>query len=532
MTTATKAKKATTGLVRTRAAVRVERLSVSDWANGEGLFKGLILGDPSSGKTRWSSAFPAPIYLACEATVGASIVTRKIRYGDTVDSPHVVRITGSDSMFDALEWLTTQKQYRTAVFDTADGYADTLKSEWAKAENAGIFTGREAWSFLEGKMSLTLERLLSLDMNVIILCHLKENQVEEPTNVPGQTVKKTLYEPLLQGATQEKIFRDLNLVGLMKREFVGDTEVRGITFEATPQFPFLKDHFYLEPPGTQQFGRKFWPITLDDGTKGSGDPETFVATNYGALFTAILEGMEGLVEPAVISEIPDASLPSGAGVLPADAPGGPVTPAPAAPKPPAKAAAAKPAAPAAPAAPAVDPKVAEAAAKLAEVINADIEVPEPTPEVEVTVTSGTDVPAQAAVSEPETPQVVQQVNATTGEVRDAPSGAVAETPAVEQAQAPDQHEQAVQTVQETLGGEVIAEKTPAEVNPNGCGVCGKSPDAPGESVDLWTVSRLQHRTLVLPDGRSFFETKGACRDCMEVLKSDKANGTGLYAQAS
>jgi hypothetical protein len=53
------------------------------------------------------------------------------------------------------------------VIDTLDGYQRKVKEEWLAENKQAIFTGRDAWGFLESKMSQLLTRLLNLDYNII-----------------------------------------------------------------------------------------------------------------------------------------------------------------------------------------------------------------------------------------------------------------------------------------------------------------------------------------------------------------------------
>lgn len=516
-----------------RKPVVIKQIGADHWAGGKGNVKQLILGGPDVGKTRYSSAYPRPLWLACEPleVVAASIAGRKIDYEGGAGAPHIVEIESSDGLFDTLDWLDTLPakvkagelpKYQTAVLDTLDGLLRRLKSEWAESEGASMFTGREAWAFLEGKLTLTIERLLNLDMNVLVLCHLRSHEEEVPTSERGVTQKITTYEPFLQGQIKDSIFHDFNLVGLMRKELVGDREVRGISYDPTHQFPFLKDHFHLSPPDDPEIrrtlGRKFWPITLDDGTKGGdGSPESFIETNYATLWQEITSELDTLPESGDVEEIPQGGEPAAPNAAPANLPGGPTAGAadvkpqqPAAKKAapaPAKKAAAPPAKKAAPAAPAA-PKSEAPKAEQAPTTPATGVASAPVPEVE-----------QDAQQPAEAPETVEpQGEATLAE--------------------------AVANAEETLGGEVVggtdgvdgqgeaAEATEvAHTQDEGrCPICGESMEK--EQPDLVQLSRLKHRTLVLPDGRKFHDTGGCCYKCYTQLNEDKASKTGLYAESA
>lgn len=558
-----------------RKPVIIKQVGAEQWAGGLGHIKQMIVGGPDTGKTRYSSAYPRPLWLACEPleTVAASIATRKIDYEAGPGAPHIVEIESSDGLFDTLDWLDDLEakkpagglpKYQTAILDTADGLADRLKSEWAESEGASIFAGRDAWAFLEGKFTLALERLLNLRMNVVVLVHLKDKDIEEP-GPNGTTNKKTIYEIMLQGATKDKIVNNFNLVGLMKKEMVGDRLVRGISYDATPTYPFLKDHFNLTSPTDDEvrkvLGRHFWPVTLDDGTKGgSGTLESFIETNYLALWQEIVGELDNIGEGGDVETIPMGGGPSNENVVPPGQ-GGP-TPGAAQAQPTKQAAAKKTAAPAktapakqaaAPAKQTEPPKsastpssqpsgqatTAQPSAPAAEASTASTPVADAAPSdagAAVDPGSGdgdgatasdagesapvTDVP-DAAVSEPEQPAAEPETP----------------TPATETTQA-----EAVAAVQEGLGGEVVSESAPADApseapaaehdhsGEGGCPICGESMEK--EQPDLVQLSRLKHRTLVLPDGRKFYDTGGCCYECYQRLNEEKASKTGMYAESA
>jgi len=567
-----------------RKPVIIKQIGVEQWAGGLGHIKVMVVAGPDIGKTRWSSAFPRPLWLACEPleTVAASIVSRKINYEGGAGAPHIVEIQSSDGLFDTLDWLDQLAtntpagkvpKYQTVILDTADGLADRLKNEWAESEGASIFAGRDAWAFLEGKFTLALERLCSLPMNVVVLVHLKDKDIEEP-GPNGTTNKKTIYEIMLQGSTKDKIVNNFNLVGLMKKEFVGEREVRGISFDSSAQFPFLKDHFNLTPPDDPEIrrhlGRHFWPITLDDGTKGgSGTTDSFEETNYLALWTAVIGELDNLPESGDVEEIPVGGEPSADNVTPPGQ-GGP-TPGAANVQPTKQAAAKKTAAPA---------KATTPPAKTAEPAKA-ASAPPPTtasPDSKETTSSTPSSPSSTASSPDQssassadsaTPAPATDAGAAPSDgaavdpgsgdgdgaaasdaapVTDVPDAAVSEpeqpAPTAETSEPATEPtvEEAVANVAEALGGEVVSETAPAD-SPSGgadqtahthdeghCPICGASMEK--EQPDLVQLSRLKHRTLVLPDGRNFYDTGGCCYECYQRLNEEKASKSGLYAESA
>ena len=81
-----------------------------------------------------------------------------------------VEIKNSQQMMSFLAELKRLEQtpkasrpFQTVVIDTLDGYQRKLKEEWLQENKAQIFTGRDAWGFLDSKMQQLLVKLLNLD---------------------------------------------------------------------------------------------------------------------------------------------------------------------------------------------------------------------------------------------------------------------------------------------------------------------------------------------------------------------------------
>jgi AAA domain len=60
-----------------------------------------------------------------------------------------------------------QRQFQTVVIDTLDGFQRKVKEEWLQDTKAGIFSGRDAWGYLDSKMQALLVKLLNLDYNIM-----------------------------------------------------------------------------------------------------------------------------------------------------------------------------------------------------------------------------------------------------------------------------------------------------------------------------------------------------------------------------
>lgn len=247
--------------------------------------RALIIGGPGVGKTRWASSFPKPMYADCEDGLG-SLLDKQLPY---------VSVNDSKDMLDLLEYLRVdnarakdKRTIETVVIDTVDAYQRKLKDEWVRINKAQSFDGWDAWRWLADKQQLLLTRLLNLDMNVIINVHPKDTIVKEG----DKDVHR--YGLQLQGDISTTIFNDLNLVGWIGTYWEAQegerVQKRGLTFTPTPDKAFLKDRFNITP--------KWLPVTFEQ-------------TDYTNLFERLRDKLSHSKESAVVGEIPDADPEAG-----------------------------------------------------------------------------------------------------------------------------------------------------------------------------------------------------------------------------
>jgi hypothetical protein len=292
-------------------ALMIQTTGLEDWApGGKARVKVLVIGGPGVGKTRWASYFPQPIYADCEGGL-ASVADRRVPY---------VSVNTSQDMLDLLAYLkqearqpTDQRQYNTIVIDTLDAFARKVKNEWLERERKSVFTGWEAWGFLNSRMSMLLTRLLNLDMNVIVNVHYKDKVTKDDET--GRETHELM--PQLQGETADNIFNDFDLVAWMGTYWEpveGERlQKRGLTFKPTPDKPFLKDRLHVTPPWLEV---------------------EFAESDYTNLFDRITARLADIPQGEVVgqieSETPDTLSPAnvvapgaaGSGALPAQSPRG------------------------------------------------------------------------------------------------------------------------------------------------------------------------------------------------------------------
>lgn len=230
--------------------------------------------------TRWSSFFPKPFYLDVEAGL-ASVADRNVPYAT---------INNSQDMADALQFCKVEsrkpeaaRDFNTVVIDTLDAYQRKVKNEWMEAKRVDSFTGWEAWGFLTTRMQSLMTKLLNLDMNVIVNVHFKDKTTRDDET--GRETHEFMLQ--LQGEIADTAYNDFDLVGWMDTEWaVVDgkrTLARWLSFQPTPQKPFLKDRLNL--------GADRLAVTFSDG-------------DYKDLIGRITSKLDGLQAGGPVGEIP------------------------------------------------------------------------------------------------------------------------------------------------------------------------------------------------------------------------------------
>lgn len=272
---------------------------------GSGRLKIMVIGGPGAGKTRWSSFWPSPFYLDCEGGL-ASVADRAVPYTE---------IHTSEDMLKALKWLKVHpdaRKYGTVVVDTLDAFSRKIQQEWLDNEEVSTFRGYDAWGYLDAKMQMLLTRLLSLDKNVIVLVHYKEKTITE--KIGNQTQEHTELMLQLKGDVKDAVFNDFDLVGWMGTFWEpnpdpavgGRIESRALTFDRTPDKPFLKDRLFIMP-------RKV-PVDFDE-------------SDHKFILERFYSRLDELKDGEVVGEISDVEDPDDAPApVPIEGRGGPVKP--------------------------------------------------------------------------------------------------------------------------------------------------------------------------------------------------------------
>jgi len=445
-------------------------------AAGESHIKALIMGEPSAGKTRSASFWPAPIFADCE-NGRMSLADRRVPYAAIKSSADM------DALLTQLEahCKTTpaaKREYKTFVLDTLDAYQRIVIQEILKAGRKEAMSGWQDWGQLDAKMTSLVARLQKLPMNIIVNLHLKQRQDGDD----GPLV----YEPKLKGDMRDQITAEFDLVGHMSSYWQSENGQRvlkrAIKWHPDPAFPVLKDRSGQLPQFTEV---------------------TFTDQDYVGLFESMFGDYLDTLAPA--ETLDEITTPEDAAVEEPRA-GGPVKQAasakvagtdtvpvreeakprkaavpPSKRVPASKSAAAKPAA-----APAPEPEPA---------------TPEPAPEPEEPA-----APVEEPEAEPE-PEPAPPAEPAKAKKRTPPPAEFTPPaePTAEEAQA---------TVEQQLGGKVVAEETKADPEKTGkppipCGTparnnekpvegCGKDVNSFG-NPDIVNIGLIKTRTYLCPD---------------------------------
>jgi hypothetical protein len=174
--------------------------------------KVLLQGPPKSGKTTFLTTAPNVVVAAVEAGL-MSIAHLDVPYVDVdrTDKLQSLQLVLGD---DALRAQAAQHlglpDIETVAIDTLDAWQEVLKKEILK-ENKRTAFQRDDWGTLKERMAVVLKAFVALPVNVIFTVHTTTTQDEE---------SKMIYAPGLQGSIKDEIagYVDFSLLSFRQRE--------------------------------------------------------------------------------------------------------------------------------------------------------------------------------------------------------------------------------------------------------------------------------------------------------------------------
>lgn len=259
--------------------------------------KALILGAPDVGKTRSASFWPKPIFMDCEDG-RMSLADRAVPYGrvrSTADANALI----NQLQFD-MKRPAEKRKYLTLVIDTIDHYQKIAIGERLREEKKEALSGWADWGWLDGHMQQFIEKVLNLEMNIVMNCHYK-------TSTEGEDDAKKLVQSLrLKGDAKDWLLEEFDLIGMMETSYKAEkgerVRQRHIRWHNEPAYPLLKDRSGSLP--------QFTDIDFTDG-------------DYQRIWDCLMSRVDDLPQSQDLEEIevPDEVQPA-----PADLEGGPVEP--------------------------------------------------------------------------------------------------------------------------------------------------------------------------------------------------------------
>lgn len=183
-------------------ALKVKRTGNAEYGQ---YIKALICGDPGAGKTLISSTFPNPLYASAEGGL-MSIASRNIPYVDIKESMDLLGIKAALEQSPAVREKMFGFPVDTVVIDTIDEIQRILIRERNRETRKDSMELRD-WGWLGDQMQAIVSGFRNLDMNVVMTCHLREQQDSEHGGV--------WFEPGLQGAIGKQIAAYFDLALLL-----------------------------------------------------------------------------------------------------------------------------------------------------------------------------------------------------------------------------------------------------------------------------------------------------------------------------
>lgn len=201
-----------------------------------------LCGYPGTGKTLFSSTAPQVFFVFFRDQPRImSIADRYMPHTKVVnkyDEDGRLEVPIWDTLFEVVEYLGSDrgKEYQSVVIDTGDELFQALK-EGKKAANRGKFAIGD-WGWLGDTYREIINGIIDLPKHVIVTYHVKATQEEGDGEI--------LREIALQGQAKDEVAGWFDIVGVLD-SWEEDTQEgkilhRGMLTHTTPRYQFVKDH--------------------------------------------------------------------------------------------------------------------------------------------------------------------------------------------------------------------------------------------------------------------------------------------------
>lgn len=155
----------------------------------------LITGQPGSGKTGLAATAPNPIFANCRGHLEVLAGT-STPYVDIETEEDLLRLKNTLGQGAEDRRQNFGVPIDTLVLDTFDAFQRLLLNERLKAQGRTETTLND-YGWLGQRLHFIMEGLCELDMNLVVLCHLKDQQDGE--------VGKITYKPNIAGSFVDQI---------------------------------------------------------------------------------------------------------------------------------------------------------------------------------------------------------------------------------------------------------------------------------------------------------------------------------------
>lgn len=165
----------------------------------------LVCGNQGAGKTLMASTFPDPFFASTEAGL-LSLQARRKPYHEVRAAKEMDEIIAAIRQPKDIREKLLGAPVETLVIDTVDAFQKLLKRERMAAKNSDNFQ-RDDWGWLGDTMKSYLKAWMSLDVNLVITCHLGSETDSE--------LGRIYHNPRLEGSFKGEIADAFDIVGIL-----------------------------------------------------------------------------------------------------------------------------------------------------------------------------------------------------------------------------------------------------------------------------------------------------------------------------
>ncbi len=180
----------------------------------------VVVGPPGIGKTPFALTAPKPFLLNAEAGV-QSVAHLQVPMTQVSSTEQLVEIRNILALPEEERTETLGFEVETVVIDTIDEITRIATHERLESQKKAEMQPGD-WSWLADEMNALVRGFRGLDMNVIFVCHTKDQQSGDTGEV--------FHKPDISGAFGHQLPAAVDIVGLIERHAViddqGDTAMK------------------------------------------------------------------------------------------------------------------------------------------------------------------------------------------------------------------------------------------------------------------------------------------------------------------